>query len=192
MRIVVIRAKLDAVLVPGQREYEIVGIAQDARYLTSRLDKPIPPDGPNREAWDNEIHKRFNELFDLGKEKQEPQVALNLVPHVYAASLSAARGQPAWISQPPNDENNLYFIGVGGDTLLEKAKQLAHDDAVARRGSGAVFVGRSAGVFANRRSRRWRWKATAPPPGVRLAGVRLDTGPRIPSEPAGWLRTPFD
>src|SRR5207244_9640872 len=71
-------------------------------------------------------------LFDLGKEKQEPQVALNLVPHVYAASLSAARGQPAWISQPPNDENNLYFIGVGGDTLLEKAKQLAHDDAVAR------------------------------------------------------------
>jgi predicted permease len=29
--------------VGSEREYEIVGIAQDARYLTSRLDKPIPP-----------------------------------------------------------------------------------------------------------------------------------------------------
>src|SRR5205085_2235129 len=99
---------------------------------------------------------------------------------------------PTWASIPA-----LLPTGwgpVAGVARTPTGKLSVSADAVARRAPGAVFVGRSAGglVFANRRSRCRTWEATAPPPGARLAGVRLDTGPRIPSEPAGWLRTPFD
>lgn len=100
--------------------------------LTIMINRGVPPDGDSRAAWFDEYGKKLHEFHDLEKQHNELAVNFHLSSTVYAQSSESINQKPSWISKPPEDPTNLYFLGVGDSPSLAKARGLSQSDAVNR------------------------------------------------------------
>jgi tetratricopeptide (TPR) repeat protein len=56
--------------------------------------------------------------------------SIGLISTAYAKSHEGIAQQPSWISQPPSDRINIYFVGVGDSPSLNQAKEYSHHNAI--------------------------------------------------------------
>lgn len=98
-------------------------------------------DSSDREFIAGEIRRLVREVHEI-EERRYVQVAagLELVPAAYAGDM------PQWITSPPEDKRNVYFVGIGDDTGLANAKAESYENAVEQaREYLAIQFGRSYG-----------------------------------------------
>lgn|SRR5262249_38158266 len=108
-------------------------LAVEGREIITDLDlmisSGIPKDEESHRAWLDVFQKRLHQLLELGKESYPTSARLEVLPTIYAQS---AGKKPDWISKPPNDPADLYFLGIGDDPSLQKAREISRDNAVHR------------------------------------------------------------
>lgn len=84
----------------------------------------------DRKVWFNEIAEKLHQFYKLEKEIYTADISINLVSNAYAQPLKQIKQQPTWISKPPIDRINLYFIGIGDSPSLKSAKEYSYQHAV--------------------------------------------------------------
>ena len=96
-------------------------------------------DPSDREFIAEEIRRLVREVHEI-EERRYKQVGggFDLVPAAYAGDM------PQWITSPPEDTRNVYFVGIGDDTGLANAKNESYENAVEQaREYLAIQFGRS-------------------------------------------------
>jgi len=84
----------------------------------------------DRQAWLGEIREKLSMISDLTSEIYAANLKINLVATAYAQSPQDMHQDPEWIEKLPEDRINFYFLGVGENASLDKAKQLSHQNAI--------------------------------------------------------------
>jgi tetratricopeptide (TPR) repeat protein len=113
-----------------------------------------------RKAWLAKINDLFQELSNIQKAETptvnaQETTGFTLAPSLYAQA-TRAQELPLWLSRLPSDPANIYFVGMGENANLEKAKALSLSEAKgearvvlflqferATAGSGKTFDSRS-------------------------------------------------
>ena len=112
---------------------ELYSLADTGRKLLEGLDvmitRGIPKDEGSRKGWFEDFQRRLDQFLDLGKEIHRTAARLETLPTVYAQSSGR---KPDWVFKLPDDRTSLYFLGVGDDPLLGKAREVSHDNALHR------------------------------------------------------------
>lgn len=68
----------------------------------------------------------FQKVTHNNKSIEESSIAFTLLPRAYAQKTE----RPSWITQPPADSQNRFFVGTGADRNLERAKDKALNHAL--------------------------------------------------------------
>jgi hypothetical protein len=99
-------------------------LISDIRYMLIDFDSQ---DAENKDALREEIRRRIKQIGKLEEDMLvvTASVDFHLVTPVYAQSP-----MPSWISQPPRDQVNFYFVGVGNSSSLDRAKEASFNDAL--------------------------------------------------------------
>jgi tetratricopeptide (TPR) repeat protein len=91
-----------------------------------------PPDSDDaRNKWFDRVQVKIHELDAILKSEEKIQIAsipFNLVINAYAQTQEIK--EPSWLTKPPEDKFNLYFVGVGESNSLQKAEEYSLNDAV--------------------------------------------------------------
>lgn len=106
-------------------------IVQEIRILLAQeINKNSEED---RQAWLSEIREKLNQISDIGAElygSVDTEKSFNLIPAAYAQTPKQMKEQPEWIAKPPVDRVNFYFVGIGDDPSLPKARENSHRNAI--------------------------------------------------------------
>jgi tetratricopeptide (TPR) repeat protein len=78
-----------------------------------------------------EVRQLVREVYDIEARRYEQLAALpGLVPPAYAGDPAYANDLPAWVTTPPEDRRNVYFVGVGDGISLSDAKDGSYANAI--------------------------------------------------------------
>ncbi len=91
------------------------------------ISRGIPEDPERREAWYHDFQTKLHDLLELEKENgPKASLTLDVLPVAFAQPPQKI---PPWISKPPEDRSNLYFLGEGNGPSVAKAKEISREDA---------------------------------------------------------------
>ncbi len=108
-------------------------------------------DSADKEVIIEEIRQLVREVYDI-EARRYKQVAARpgLVPLAYAGASAYANDMPAWVTSPPEDKRNVYFVGIGDGTSLSDAKEGSYANAIEQAAEYLAIqfepTGRSPGV----------------------------------------------
>jgi hypothetical protein len=95
----------------------------DVRLILANWDDSLSQE--NKKALLDEIHQKIKQIGELEDKMLLAKISIEIGSPVYAQSR-----QPSWVSNPPSDKINLYFVGIGNNPSLTKAKEDSYNDAV--------------------------------------------------------------
>lgn len=94
----------------------------EAQYMLAGFDGASEAD---KQIYIQKIIDLTKKVYGTEEGMVTKRVSLELLPAAYALST-----QPGWISNPPTDSFNDYFVGKGENPSLATAKDLAYNNAV--------------------------------------------------------------
>ncbi len=97
-------------------------------YVEIEVQRGYPENNEDaRYEWINKVQEKFREFPILADNTNNENISFNLVSIAYALPSEI---EPSWISKPPTDRMNFFFVGVGDSSSIKKAKEYSLSNAV--------------------------------------------------------------